>query len=216
MSAYLEGSKDKDNGEFGYSTEMNTNILLEKRARRLAEDDATRLYNRVRQLQKEEEKAGKRIVETKRKAKEIVKLRERNALVKQEKDLRMQQLCEMVEQQKEENLRMKDETLRNKIAEENKLFAEKISVVQQTKEERAEIEKLLATTKLLDRKEALEQKESIRRQQEEARRKIEALKVSKLQTVSTTHAGMPMHAHPCPHAYLTRLRQAANLPTGPR
>jgi hypothetical protein len=42
-------------------------ILAEKRARKAAEDDALRLYNRVRQLEKEEDKAQKRIVETKKK-----------------------------------------------------------------------------------------------------------------------------------------------------
>lgn len=167
-----------------YYSEMATNILLEKRARKLAEDDATRLYNRVRQLQKEEEKAQKRIQDTKKKANEIIKLRERNELVKQEKELRMAQLQELIEQQKLENQRMKEEATKNKIEQENKVFADKVSVVQQTKDEKAELEKLLAESKLLSRKEALEQKEYIRKQQEDARKKIEQLKVAKLQMVS--------------------------------
>lgn len=175
-----------------YYAEMATNILLEKRARKLAEDDATRLYNRVRQLQKEEEKAQKRIQDTKKKANEIIKLRERNELVKQEKELRMAQLQELIEQQKLENQRMKEEAIKNKIEQENKVFADKVSVVQQTKEEKAELEKLLAESKLLSRKEALEQKEYIRKQQEDARKKIEQLKVAKLQMVSAMwgHARM--------------------------
>ena len=48
--------------------ERQTNILNEKRARKLAEDDAQRLYARVRNLEREEEKASKRISETKKKA----------------------------------------------------------------------------------------------------------------------------------------------------
>lgn len=161
--------------------EMSTNILMEKRARKMAEEDAARLYNRVRQLQKEEEKAGKRITETKKKAREIIKLRERNELIRQEKEMRMKELNELIELQRQENVRIKEEALKNKIEQENKVYLEKLNVVQQTKEEKAEIDKLLAESKLLSRKEALEQKESIRQQQEQARRKLEQLKVAKLQ-----------------------------------
>ena len=147
----------------------------------MAEEDALRLYNRVRQLEKEEEKADKRIVDTRKKAKEIVKLRERNELVKQEKELRLLQLQELIELQKVENARLKEEALRNKIEQENKVFAEKVSVVQQTKDEKVEFERLLAESKLISRKEALEQKEYIRKQQDDARRKLEQLKISRLQ-----------------------------------
>lgn len=164
-------------------SQIATNILMEKRARKMAEEDALRLYNRVRQLQKEEDKAEKRISDTKRKAKEIVKLRERNELLRQEKEERMRELQELIESQRVENLRIKDESVRAKTEMENKLYAEKVQVVQQTKEERAELEKLLAESKLLSRKEALEQKESVRKAQEEARRRLEQLKVSKLQSV---------------------------------
>ena len=77
--------------EAAYS-QMATSILMEKRARRMAEDDALRLYNRVRQLQKEEEKAKKRIDDTKKKAKEIIKLRERNEILRQEKEQRLREV----------------------------------------------------------------------------------------------------------------------------
>lgn len=160
-----------------------TNILLEKRARKMAEDDALRLYNRVRQLQKEEDKALKRIQDTKRKAKEIVRLRERNELQRQEKEQRYRELQIEIERQKQTNLQLKEEILRNKTEQENKIWADKVTTVQQSKEEKAEFEKMLAESKLLSRKEALEQKEAVRKAQEEARRKIETLKIQKLQMV---------------------------------
>lgn len=165
-------------------TNMARSILAEKRARKTAEDDALRLYNRVRQLQKEEDKAKKRIVETKRKAKEIIKLRERNELKLVEKEQRLKEQAELVEQQKLENIQVKEEALRHRIEQENKVYADKLDTVQKTREERVEIERLLAESKLLARKEALEQKDIIRRQQEEARRKIETLKLQKLSSVS--------------------------------
>ncbi|GFH12132.1 EF-hand domain-containing protein, partial [Haematococcus lacustris] len=129
----------------------------------------------------EEDKAHKRIQDTKRKAKEIIKLRERNELVRQEKELRMRELQLEVERQKQENLRLKEDIVRNKTEQENKIWADKVTLAQQAKEERAEFERLLAESKLLSRKEALEQKDAIRKQQEEARRKMEMLKMGRLQ-----------------------------------
>lgn len=163
---------------------MARTILAEKRARKVAEDDALRLYNRVRQLQKEEDRAQKRIVETKKKAKEIIRARERNEQKLIEKEHRQRELQEQVEDQKLDNLRAKEEALRHRIDQENKIYQDKLEVVQKTKEERAEIERLLAESRLLARKEALEQKDFIRKQQEDARRKIETLKLQKLTAVS--------------------------------
>ncbi|GIL47725.1 hypothetical protein Vafri_3901 [Volvox africanus] len=159
---------------------MARTILAEKRARKAAEDDALRLYNRVRQLQKEEDRAQKRIIETKKKAKEIIKARERNEQKLIEKEQRHREQQEQVEEQKLDNLRAKEEALRHRIEQENKIYQEKLDVVQKTKEERADIERLLAESRLLARKEALEQKDFIRKQQEDARRKIETLKLQKL------------------------------------
>lgn len=181
-------------GSYGLDQEIPTSILLEKRARKLAEDDALRLYNRVRQLQKEEGKAHKRIQDTKRKAKEIIRYRERNELLRQEKEQRYQELALEIERQKTDNLKLKEEILRNKTEQENRVWADKYTTAQQTKEERAELEKLLIETRLLARKEALEQKEAVRRQQEEARRRVEQLKLARLHMVSQHHM------HPCMHA----------------
>ncbi len=164
---------------------MARTILAEKRARKAAEDDALRLYNRVRQLQKEEDRAQKRITETKKKAKEIIRLRERNEQKLLEKEQRRQEQAEQVEEQKLDNLKAKEEALRHRIEQENKVYLDKLDVVQKTKEERAEIERMLAESRLLARKEALEQKDNIRKQQEDARRKIETLKLQKLQSVSS-------------------------------
>lgn len=58
-----EGGNEDDQEQ-----QRQTNILNEKRARKIAEEDAQRLYARVRNLEREEEKASKRISETKKKA----------------------------------------------------------------------------------------------------------------------------------------------------
>jgi hypothetical protein len=162
---------------------MSTRILNEKRARRIAEDDALKLYNRVRQLQKEEERAQKRIVDTKRKAKDIVKYRERNEKRLEEKELRQKQLAEEVELLKIENLKAKEESLKARAETETKLYADKVAAVRQTKDEKAELERLVAENRLLQRQKAFEAKETVRKSQQEAESKMQVFKTAKLQMV---------------------------------
>ena len=83
-----------------------------------AEEDAARLYNRVRQLQKEEGKAHKRIQETNKRAKEIIALRERNERAQQEKEARLLELQQEIEQQKMENTRLREDVIRNRTEQE--------------------------------------------------------------------------------------------------
>ncbi|MEW5298443.1 MAG: hypothetical protein WDW36_001566 [Sanguina aurantia] len=159
---------------------MSRTILVEKRARKVAEDDALRLYNRVRQLQKEEEKAHKRIADTRRKAKEIIKQRERNESKLLDKEQRLREIDTELGKQRQSNVLLKEEAVKNRTEMENRLYAEKVSLVLQAKDERVEIDRLLAESKLLARKEALEQKEAIRAAQEDGRRRIEQIKATKL------------------------------------
>ena len=78
----------------GYSTESskNSTIANEKRARKAVEEDAARLHNRVRSLQKGERKAEKRLEETRHKARDIIDLRAQNELRQVEREQRQQQL----------------------------------------------------------------------------------------------------------------------------
>lgn len=160
-----------------------TTILLEQRARRLAEEDALRLYNRVRQLQKEEGKAHKRIQETTKKAREIVRLRERNEQAQLTKEQRLQELQAEIERQRAENRRLAEEVVRNRTEHEERLWAEKVALAEQTREERVEMERQRADERTLSRKEALEQRDMVRRAEEEARLKLEQLRLAKLHLV---------------------------------
>lgn len=142
-----------------------------------------RLYNRVRQLQKEESKAHKRIQETNNRAKEIIALRERNERAQLEKEARLQELQQEIERQKMENTRLRDDVLRNRTEQEAKIWAEKVALAEEAREKRLEIERQIADEKVLSRKEALEQREVVRRAEEEARQKLEQLRLSKMQLV---------------------------------
>lgn len=50
---------------------LSYTVLQEKRARKAAEDDAVRLCNRVKQLQKEAERASKRVSDTKKRIQDV-------------------------------------------------------------------------------------------------------------------------------------------------
>lgn len=78
----------------GYSSESsrNTTIANEKKARKAIEEDAARLHNRVTTLQKEEQKAQKRLEETRHKARDILELRAQNERRQLEREQRQQQL----------------------------------------------------------------------------------------------------------------------------
>lgn len=78
----------------GYSSESsrNTTIANEKKARKAVEEDAARLHNRVTTLQKEEQKAQKRLDETRHKARDLLELRAQNEQRQLEREQRQEQL----------------------------------------------------------------------------------------------------------------------------
>lgn len=79
-----------------------------------------------RQLQKEEEKAHKRIADTRRKAKEIIKQRERNESKLLEKEQRLREIDVELEKQRQSNFLLKEEAVKNRTEMENRLYAEKV------------------------------------------------------------------------------------------
>lgn len=156
------------------------NLLVEKRARQLAEDDAHKLYNRIRQLQKEEEKAQRRIEETQRKAQEVSSLRERNEARQAERQHRQQDLAARVEQQRRQNLRAKEINVRNRVASECKVLAERAEAAQQTKEETLEIQRAIGELRELHRARAQEKKDAVLRMHAEGGCKLQQFRAAKL------------------------------------
>lgn len=77
--------------EYSYG-HIAASIVLEKRTRKAVEEDTERLYNRVRQLEKEEEKARRRIVDTQQRTSDILVLRQRNQQKLEAKEKRMKDM----------------------------------------------------------------------------------------------------------------------------
>merc|ERR1712000_212050 len=87
-------------GSQDYGNKDSSRKLAAKHARKRAEDDAKLLSNRIALLKAEEQKAWKKIEETRNRASQIMKLRLRNAEVSQAKMAKRQQTeTEIVEKQ---------------------------------------------------------------------------------------------------------------------
>lgn len=175
MALYEE---DRSSEIYSYDT---STILDGRRARQLAADDATRLYNRVRQLQKEDEKAQRRIEETKKKSREILKLRERNDQKMLEKEMRIKEIQDQIEYQRVLNTKEKEERSKSRRNQEERVFQDKLIAAQSTKDSREQIAKQLKEAKTLQHQKAVEQKEIIKKNHREAEVRITQLKSSKLQ-----------------------------------
>lgn len=100
MANDINGLQQQDDAEYGDEMPEQmmqvSNALAEQRAtKKRAADDVKLLANRIALLKLEEKKAWKKIEDTKKKAVEIMKVRQRNKEVRSEKDqLRMQREAE--------------------------------------------------------------------------------------------------------------------------
>jgi len=99
----------------GDDSSYRTQLLESKMVRKKAEEDAQLLANRIALLQLEEKRAMKKIEETKKKAKEIMELKNRNLQQQREKE-------ELRRQKEEEDMR--------KLVQ-NKTFKEQVKVNQE-------------------------------------------------------------------------------------
>jgi len=75
---------DDEGDQFAHDYGANR-LLAAKRARKRAEGDYQLLQNRLVRLRLEEEKAQKKIIETKKRAQEIVAMKARNQMANREK-----------------------------------------------------------------------------------------------------------------------------------
>lgn len=156
-------------------------LLQAKQLRKLAEEDAVRLANRIEQLKKEEMKALKKISDTRRRAEEICLLRERNTRQKLEKQKREIEKQEEVAMQAKVMRRLKREHIEKKLRSQEILAKQKGEAVIQTKVARAANERTKQEQLVADRKRALEMKAKVREQQKMFRQKAASVKALHLQ-----------------------------------
>ncbi|KAF6263472.1 flagellar associated protein [Scenedesmus sp. NREL 46B-D3] len=158
---------------------LAASLAEEKRARRLAEDDALRLYNRIRQLQKEEERADRRIKQTKQRA-VGVQQQQRHLLERMsEKATREAALQAQLERQVAENQKIKHEHERIRQQVESRLLAGKASLAAATKEQRAELAAELEVLQARSLAAVVAKKEAVKQQQASGATKVQQHKAAK-------------------------------------
>lgn len=171
----------------GYSSESsrNTTIANEKKARKAVEEDAARLHNRVTTLQKEEQKAQKRLDETRRKARDLLELRAQNERRQLEREERQQQLQTELAAQRQDFGSAKEKSFQKKVKVEKRAYMAKMTSAVQTKEERLENEQRLAEYKLSHRLNALEKKDAVKKSMMKSQHKLDSYRMQRIQA---THA----------------------------
>jgi len=175
----MMSSTSKSNGSASATSPKA--LLQAKQLRKLAEEDAVRLANRIEQLKKEEMKALKKISDTRRRAEEIAALRERNTRQKLEKQKREIEKQEEVAMQAKVMRKLKREHIEKKMRSQEILAKKKGEAVVQTKVARAENERTKQEQIIADRKRALEMKAKVREQQKMFRQKAASVKALHLQ-----------------------------------
>merc|ERR1712098_609178 len=95
-------------GEFNGINESSRKLAA-KHARKRADDDAKLLSNRIALLKAEEQKAWKKIEETRNRAAQIMKLRQRNAEVAQAKLTKRHQMDSDIMEKQNHNRTIKDQ-----------------------------------------------------------------------------------------------------------
>merc|ERR1712098_785749 len=115
MGAIILNMESKQEDEINGVNESSRKLAA-KHARKRAEDDAKLLANRIALLKAEEQKAWKKIEETRNRAAQIMKLRQRNAETSQAKLARKHQIDNDVIEKQNHNRTIKDQ---QKLAVEN-------------------------------------------------------------------------------------------------
>ena len=92
---------------------LHHKLQAAKVARKRAEEDAKLLANRIQLLKQEEGKAWKKIEETKKRATEIVSLRQRNQEVAAQREERMRQKQEQEYVKQQQNRNQKEQLKQN-------------------------------------------------------------------------------------------------------
>ena len=168
---------------------MLLRLIDAQRARKIAEEDKKRLNNRVKQLLKEEEKAKKRISETKKRAEEILSLKRRNELRVREKQAQRQEMEEHIIVLNKNKVKLKADHAKKKDRAHRDLVRVKKQLSQETRNESMQHERALHQQRKLAQRRALETRESIRKSKSEAAAKLAKMKVKHMSNVKEDYLG---------------------------
>ncbi|CEL92575.1 unnamed protein product [Vitrella brassicaformis CCMP3155] len=152
------------------------NLAAAKEARKRAELDAQLLANRIALLKQEEEKAWKKIDDTRKKTKEMLTLRTTNEQKLQAKDDYYRSKYQSVRDCQQHNALQRDRARATREATQMALLRTKQTGVRAMKQQTLDHVQEKREKELLERQHNWEKTQMIRQQKEEHRRKLEAEK----------------------------------------
>ena len=164
-------------------------LIDAQRARKIAEEDKKRLNNRVKQLLKEEEKAKKRISETKKRAEEILSLKRRNELRVQEKEAQRREMEDHIVVLNKNKVKLKQDHAKKMTRAQQDLVREKKQLSQETRNESLQHERALHQQRKLAHRRAIETRETVRKSKSEAAAKLAKRKVKHMSSVKEDYLG---------------------------
>ena len=168
---------------------MLLRLIDAQRARKIAEEDKKRLNNRVKQLLKEEEKAKKRISETKKRAEEILSLKRRNELRVQEKEAQRREMEDHIVVLNKNKVKLKQDHAKKMTRAQQDLVREKKQLSQETRDESMQHERALHQQRKLAHRRAIETRETVRKSKSEAAAKLAKRKVKHMSSVKENYMG---------------------------
>ncbi|EEQ97737.1 conserved hypothetical protein [Perkinsus marinus ATCC 50983] len=165
----------------GEVSHMRATLTLAKESRKRSELDAQLLANRIALLKQEEEKAWKKIQETRRKAEQINTLRAENEakmLAREEMHKKQRQATEAIQVR---NASLKDKSRQQREASKSAVLETKRYLVREGREEQMKLQRQRQEEWMRDRGLNTTRVTAIRNQKENARKKIEEEKLRKLE-----------------------------------
>mmetsp|Transcript_92799 Transcript_92799/g.199001 ORF Transcript_92799/g.199001 Transcript_92799/m.199001 type:complete len:265 (+) Transcript_92799:109-903(+) len=160
---------------------MQANLTGAKEARKRAELDAQLLANRIALLKQEEEKAWKKIEETRKRASEIVDLRQQNEKKFAAKEQFYKAKWESIRSAQQQNMESREKARAIRDQTRSGLMGQKQANAQTTKEQSHQIEIQKKEREAAERQANVDRTNYLKARKEEAKRKLEEDRLSQLE-----------------------------------
>lgn len=168
---------------------MRMSLTSAKESRKRAELDAQLLANRIALLKQEEEKAWRKIDETRKRAREIFGLREQNEKKFMAKEQFYQEKWGSIRQAQSNNAYQRDKAKAMRDATKNQLMESRKNNVKTTKQQSQEHLLMKKEREARERQANAQRSTFMRQQKEEAKRRLEQERLAKLEQYREDYEG---------------------------
>eukprot|EP00931_Biecheleriopsis_adriatica_P092516 TRINITY_DN66326_c0_g1_i1.p1 TRINITY_DN66326_c0_g1~~TRINITY_DN66326_c0_g1_i1.p1 ORF type:complete len:263 (-),score=83.11 TRINITY_DN66326_c0_g1_i1:106-894(-) len=163
------------------SSTVQANLTSAKEARKRAELDAQLLANRIALLKQEEEKAWKKIEETRKRASEIVELRKQNEQKFSAKEHFYKQKWESIRAAQAENQKQREKNRATREQTRHGLMEQKHANAQSTKQQSQNMLLQKKEREAAERQSNLERSSYLKARKDDAKRRLEETRLAQLE-----------------------------------